>query len=81
MTTIRDRWTVSAAPRGRLADLSHAVYPFGPVMSGAIRRTLDEFPVAADPYHGRRRMPLVAPHREERCLAIRIHDRLSISCS
>ncbi len=80
MTTIRDRWTVSAAPRSRLADLSRAVDPLDPAMSGAIRRTLGEVPVA-DPQHGRPHMPLVAPHREERCIAIRIHDRLSTSCS
>jgi hypothetical protein len=80
MTTIRDCRAVSAEPRVRLADLSRARYPLGPAMSGAIRRTRGEVPIAARLHHGRWRMPLVAPYREERCPAIRIHDRLRASC-
>lgn len=81
MSVISDRSTVSAEPRGGLARLSPAVHPLGPVTPGAIRRALGAVAVAADPHPGKRPMPPVALHREERCLATRRDDRLGISCS
>jgi hypothetical protein len=80
MSVTRDQSTVSVEPRGGLARLSRAVHPLGPVMPGVIRRALGAVPVAADPHPGKRPMSPVALHREERCLATLVDDRLGISC-
>jgi hypothetical protein len=81
MTTIRDRSGLSAEPSGRLVHLARDFYPLGLVASGAIRRTLREVLVAADPHRGRRPPPLAAPHREEGCPATSVHARSENFCS
>jgi hypothetical protein len=81
MTTIRDRSTPDAEPRGLLVNVSGDVRPFGLVASGVIRRVRHELPVAVGPHLAGRPPRPVAPYREERCPATPNYARLEMSRS
>jgi hypothetical protein len=79
MTTIRGGSSRGVKPDDLPVRLSRGAYPIGLVAPGVTRRPGREPTVAVGLQPGRRPSRLVAPHREERCLARHTHLEIARS--